>query len=149
MASVPKIAPSVVIKPIARTASSANVTGGRLATGSRNVASVGGPAVEEISPEGGIFREESNVLFQDYARPVGPKTEDPPRHSPVGQGVGFGVAVAFQVQELGGTVQFGASAPGSGAAPERFARAVESYRLVQDATDGPELPVGGSLSLKL
>ncbi len=149
MASVPKIVPSVVIKPFAKTASSANVTGGRLATGARNVASVSGPAVEEISPEGGISRDESNILFQDYARPVERENKDPTRHSPATQDVGFVVAAAFQVQELGGMVQFGASAPGSGVAPDRFARAVESYRLVQDAADEPESPVGGSLSLKL
>lgn len=145
MASVPKIVPSVVTKPVAKTASLANVTGGRLATGARNVASVGGPAVEEISPKGGISRDQSNVLFQDYARPFERQTEDPPGDSPAAQGVGFGVAAAFQVQELEGRELEATAADGS-PAPDRFARAVESYRRVQDAAESPP---SGSLRLML
>ena len=149
MASVPKIVPSVVTKPVAKMASSANVTGGRLATGARNVASVGGPAVEEISAKADISRDDSGILFQDYARPPDHKIEVPARGSPAMQGVGFGVVVAFQVQELEETAADGVPAPGLRATPDRFAAAVESYRTVQEAADEPESPVGGNLSLKL
>ena len=149
MASVPKIVPSVVTKPVAKTASPASVTGGRLATGARNVASVGGPAVEEISAKAGISRDDSGILFQDYARPPDHKIEDTAPDSSSTQGAGFGVVVAFQAQESEEAAPDGATAPGLGATPERFAAAVESYRTVQEAADEPELPVGGSLSLKL
>ncbi len=149
MAPVPTIVPSVVTKPVAKAAPPASVTGGRLATGARNVASVGGPAVEEISAKAGISRDDSGILFQDYARPPDHKIEDPARGSPAMQGVGFGVVVAFQAQEAEETAPDGAPAPGLRATADRFAAAVESYRTVQEATDEPESPVGGSLSLKL
>ena len=153
MASVPKIVPAVVTKPVAKpvskTASPVSVTGGRLATGARNVASVGGPAVEEISAKAGLSRDDSSILFQDYARPPDHKFEDPVLGSQAMQGVGFGVGAAFQVQESEETAADGAPAPGRGATPQRFAIAVESYRTVQDAADEPELQRGGSLSLNL
>jgi len=139
----------VVAKVAPKPAPAPAVAGGRVASGARNVAAVGGQAVEEIGAQGGFTYEEAGVLFRDYAVLKASEISAELFESSELFGPSLDLGSVFQILELVDQADHVPQDPGIQDISRQAAAATEAYRGTQEITEAPTDPVGGNLSLRL
>lgn len=127
----------------------ASVSGGRQATGARNIASVDRAQIEEISPKAGVSPDEAKFTFQDYGRSPDRRERLPAPRSTVFDTPSQAFATVFEMfreGDGGGTDGEATTASTFGAL---LARAVGTYENNVRIVEGTYNTRGASLNMNL
>ena len=128
-----------------------SLSGGRPAAGTRNIANAEPVAVEELSPQFGLFFDDANLRFQDYGYLPGKHQQEPshlPSHSRFDT-PSQSFAEMYELAQMSGDVGGPVMSEGAPVFSGPVSHAIAIYETNARVIAGEINQLGGSLSIHL